>query len=304
MMFFGYLIEDVASKFQGWWLLCLAAEKPYVNPAIQVHLNSKTMILGRHAISLAQKLIAKTKHLSATFLVRYSKKHRFEIFGKAISSLRHPNVPFQGWKSWREYVNVFEFCNGQRLVRPLQYQQKIITQDVLYMPCARDVHSRWAAPRLQQSAGSPSNFSLSAHRNWFFFLFVSVATFECHATGTISAELPTPQTILTFLAKGTIFHINCRRWVPWGTRRQQQSGLWLYNSVVGFGFVWHCCLASIESVKTCPSTVHQPFLLTISSSWWLFMMFVIVYDTFLHSSFRVDLRIWCALKLLFFSNSL
>ena len=45
-MIFGYLLENVAYIFRSLWLLSSALEKVYIDPAIQIHPLSKTMLSG------------------------------------------------------------------------------------------------------------------------------------------------------------------------------------------------------------------------------------------------------------------
>ena len=96
--------------------------------------------------------LAKQKILSATFLIRYPKninsKFLVELF-----NLRHSNVPFQGWQYWKKVCDFFEFSQRPQVNLTITVSTK--RDQMFSTPCAKDINSRWAAPRLQKSAGLP-----------------------------------------------------------------------------------------------------------------------------------------------------
>ena len=141
----------------------------------------------------------KQKCLSGIFFVKYPKR----ILSKFLFDLIRiaaPKRPFSRMKILEEnHLTSLNFCNRQKLVRPLQCQKN--TETTFSVPCVKDNHSaRWVAPRLQKSAVLPlilihkqpyiissvngtiflQRHMTSVSQHWWSFLFsLKSLTFDC-----------------------------------------------------------------------------------------------------------------------------
>ena len=115
-------------KFKNWWLLYLVGEKSHVDPATQVHPIPETRFFWVHMRFLWQKTgWDETENFENHTSSRISKKHLFEF--------RHPNFPFQGWKSWKTARDCLLIWKPLKISSTITVPIENLKNDIPYAVC-------------------------------------------------------------------------------------------------------------------------------------------------------------------------
>ena len=127
--FFGYLTENVAVNFSGFMPVKFSfAETPRRIQRPKFTPFQKQCLFGSICGFSSTKLRSpEQKNSSAVFFGQVSNKFYFEIFDRAILGLRHPNVLFQGWKSWKKLHDKFGIFQQPKVTSYVTVHTPLVT---------------------------------------------------------------------------------------------------------------------------------------------------------------------------------